>query len=151
MLLVSHDEYLVSRIANRIFEMRPGRFRDFPGTLTDYRSYIEEGYLAPLEALDGDSAGGQVDAEAQKRERLRRKDERKRLDRRIEKAEREIARLEGEMAKCRQTLESPANATQYQLLSEAQLELGQFGDEHERVMTEWHGLQEELESVGGVE
>ena len=45
MLLVSHDEFFVSRIANRILELRPRVFRNFPGSLSDYRSYIEEGYI----------------------------------------------------------------------------------------------------------
>ncbi len=44
-IFVSHNEYFISRIANRIIEMRPGIFRDFSGTIAQYHSYLEAGYF----------------------------------------------------------------------------------------------------------
>jgi ATP-binding cassette subfamily F protein 3 len=39
-VFVSHNEYFISRVANRIIEMRPGVFRDFSGTIAKYHSYL---------------------------------------------------------------------------------------------------------------
>jgi len=52
-VFVSHNEYFISKIATRVIEMRPGVVRDFPGTISQYRSFLEAGYMK-----NDDAAGG---------------------------------------------------------------------------------------------
>ena len=95
-IFVSHNEYFISRIANRIIEMRPGIFRDFSGTIAQYHSYLEAGYFNDDSATQ--PGNGPADGDAQDKEkRMKTRQARKQLDRKIEKIENEIGQKEGEI------------------------------------------------------
>jgi ATP-binding cassette subfamily F protein 3 len=146
LLVVSHDEYLLSRVATRVIEMRPGRLRDVPGTLADYRVAIEAGFGQPT---SGSAAGPDVAQMVQvddKKERIRRRQERTQLERAVEKVERQIAQLEGEMQANRSALLLPDNATNHALLHELVETLGHQERQHDELMKEWERVQGELES-----
>jgi ATP-binding cassette, subfamily F, member 3 len=148
-LLVSHDEYFVSKIATRIIEMRPGVMRDFPGTLDDYRSYIEQGYLAPLLDLSqdpGKKSSAQND-ESERRERIKRREDRKKLERRVEKTERSVMEIEERIAKTKLVMDDPSNATNHELLQQTFLELSQLNDAHDALIKEWESAAAELEKI----
>jgi ATP-binding cassette subfamily F protein 3 len=145
LIIVSHDEFFISQIVNRVLELRPGIFRDFPGTLADYRSYIEDGFLDRLDTgLPGRSAEKQ-DAEDQKQQRIRLREDKRKLDRALEKIERDIALLEEEMAQTRSALSSPEYAHNYALLDEYNKKLQTFEVKDTELLKEWDLLQHRLE------
>jgi ATP-binding cassette subfamily F protein 3 len=149
-LLVSHDEFFISRIANRVVELRPGLFRDFPGAPADYRAYIEAGYLQSLEEIAQRSAAEKEsgDDEEAKEERVRKRKERTQLQRRIERTERDIDETEKELRSVRIVLQDPANAANFQLLHETQVRFDALQHKHDTLIDLWGKLQEEF---GGYE
>jgi len=144
-IFVSHDEYFVSRIATRIIEMRPGVVRDFPGTLADYRYYIEklfsEEQSQEKKELGNRTAVPPVDEKAA---RLKQREEKKKLQRQIEKSERLITETEETIASLDKTLNDPANALNHALLHETTINLEAANTSLEKLMDEWERLQGEL-------
>jgi ATP-binding cassette, subfamily F, member 3 len=147
-IFVSHNEYFISRIANRIIEMRPGIFRDFSGTIAQYHSYLEAGYFNDDSATQ--PGNGPADGDAQDKEkRMKTRQARKQLDRKIEKIEREIGQNEGEIQEMAAALHDPANASDFNLLHETMQKLDGLKKINERLVDEWEelkGLQESMEA-----
>jgi len=137
-LFVSHDEYFISRLATRIVEVRPGRLRDFPGNLSDYRYYLETLFRGDS---DGNSAGKKSGAESaadnEKETRIKEREQRKKRDREAAKIEQEIARLESEIAEQESILNDPANALNYGLLHEASDRIARLRGELDGLMERW--------------
>jgi ATP-binding cassette subfamily F protein 3 len=137
-LFVSHDEYFISRLATRIVEVRPGRLRDFPGNLADYRYYLET-------LFRGDSDGGTVNkksgaespADSEKGARSMEREELKKRDREAGKPEQEIARRESEIAEQESILNAPANALNYELLHAASDKIALLRLELDGLMERW--------------
>ncbi|MBN2189226.1 MAG: ABC-F family ATP-binding cassette domain-containing protein [Chitinispirillaceae bacterium] len=146
-VLVSHDDYFVSKIATRVIEMRPGLIRDFPGTLADYRAYVEQGLwgMTAHEQTDGGRRSGEY-AES-KEERTREREERRKLQRSIEKLEREIESCETDIERLKKKLDDPANASNHELLFETsqtvEMEQAELNDR----LREWERLRGELEGM----
>ena len=149
-VMVSHDDYFVSRIATRIIEVRPGLIRDFPGDLAIYRAYVEAGLWgsdadAPKKSSISPQPGVAADRVIDKDERIRQREQRKKLQRAVEKLEREIAEAEAEIAALKAVLENPANALNHSLL----FETARKGETREaellEKMDEWERRHKELE------
>jgi ATP-binding cassette subfamily F protein 3 len=140
-LFVSHDEYFISRLATRIIEVRPMRLRDFPGSLADYRYYVDKLFK---EHGGGDAAAGkkgkpiaQSDAVDEKENRIREREERKRREREAAKLEQEITRKEAEIAELETALNDPGNALNYELLHSTSIAAGALRKELEGLMERW--------------
>ncbi len=148
-LMVSHDEYFVNSIADRIIEVRPNSFRDFPGTLDDYRSYIEAGFIGKG---DDDEQKATTSSKGEpsislKEERMANREKRKKLERQIQKIEREIALLEEETTKKSAILHDPSNAQDHALLMSTQEEISGLEEQNMEQMELWESLAEELEEL----
>jgi ATP-binding cassette subfamily F protein 3 len=150
-VFVSHDEYFISRIATRIIEMRPGMLRDFPGSIADYRFYLEtlfgnesgsdDSKKRPSEAAPDESAD-------EKTRRVREREERKKLQRAVEKCERSIETIEADIARLEAILNDPANACNHELLQRASCELESSRTTLEQHLAEWEAKQTALEALG---
>ena len=137
-LFVSHDEYFISRLATRIIEVRPGRMRDFPGNLSDYRYYLEALFK------DGDSGGtvnkkGGVDTsgDSEKESRMKEREARKKREREASKLEQEIAKREADITEQESILHDPANASNYELLHQTSKAIARLKSEHDELMERW--------------
>jgi ATP-binding cassette subfamily F protein 3 len=122
-LVVSHDRYLVEKLATRILCLAPGApfagdvldfFVDHPGQgYTEYERYVQ---ARRAEMVVTEDAGQKVEASSAKQQYLKNKQdvaaERKRL-RRIEKLHAECEALETELAEIEQALYGDA-ATDYE-------------------------------------
>ncbi|MBN1980468.1 MAG: ABC-F family ATP-binding cassette domain-containing protein [Chitinivibrionales bacterium] len=150
-ILVSHDEYFIATIATRIIEMRPNLFRDFPGTLTDYRSYIEAGYLEDLSAgaqhHEPQNSASVVEPFTDKQERILKRQEKKRLERSIEKIERTIEELETALQSDTEQLHAPGNGSNFTILGEIQQRITQQQAEYEQMLMQWEEQQNELKKI----
>jgi ATP-binding cassette subfamily F protein 3 len=146
-VFVSHNEYFISRIASRIIEMRPGRVRDFPGTISEYRSFLEAGYFQQNDELG--TAGKKVitDLETTKQDRIRKREERRQLQRKIERLEKDIEKIEGELKATDDILNNPVNASKFSLLHETALAFDGLKRKNETLVVEWEELQVKLGEV----
>ncbi|MDO5576003.1 MAG: ABC-F family ATP-binding cassette domain-containing protein [Fibrobacter sp.] len=143
-LFVSHDEFFISKIATRILEIRPGMIRDFPGTLNDYRHYVEMFYSDNKpEKTDSKQ---ETSSKNDKSKRIAQREERKKLTRVIERLESEIAGLEEKMGSLQSTLAAPENAFDHQLLYETNSELENVRSRLNELVEQWEIKQTELES-----
>jgi ATP-binding cassette subfamily F protein 3 len=147
LLFVSHDEYFISRIATRIVEMRPGIVRDFPGTLADYRYYVETLFKNESStAGQSDVPDSAASPQREKTRRLRDRDERRKLQRTIEKCERLIAEQESVIATLTATLNDPANALDHVLLQQTSEKHDIAQQTLNRLLNEWEELQTRMET-----
>jgi ATP-binding cassette subfamily F protein 3 len=147
-LFVSHNEYFISKVANRIIEMRPGVFKDFPGTVNEYHEYLAAGYLKgdePQQQAGGKNAESE-DSEKQRRIKLR--ELKKQTTRKIEKLESQIGDCEAEVKALQTTLNDPAKATNFTFLHETQKKLDVAKEKSERLIAEWEEAQETMGSIG---
>lgn len=148
-LFVSHDEFFISSIATRIVEIRPGMIRDFPGTLSDYRSYLE--VLFPNDNSEQTSSSGngsncKSDTET-KEQRIKDRELRKKLSRSIEKLEKEISSAEETLATLQGTLHDPLNALNHQLLYQTSQQIDSLQSELNQLIKQWEEKQLELETI----
>jgi len=144
-VFVSHNEYFISRIANRIIEMRPGVFRDFSGTIAQYHSYLETGYFKNEDALVRTETGPAEGEMSDKLKRMQTRESRKQLDRKIEKIENEVQQKEGEIQVLTAALHDPANSSNFELLHETMQKLDAVRKTNEELVGEWGKLQEKME------
>jgi ATP-binding cassette subfamily F protein 3 len=146
-IIVSHDEFFISQIVNRVLELRQGMFRDFPGTITDYRSYIEEGFM---DSLGGDGNGKErqkQDGEDKKQSRIRTREEKRKIDRALERVERAIMTLEKEMETIKTTLSLQENLHIYAVLDAYTGKLRSCEKKYDSLLKEWESLQQQLQEV----
>jgi ATP-binding cassette, subfamily F, member 3 len=146
-LFVSHNEYFISRVANRIIEMRPGVFKDFPGSIAQYREYLAAGYLQG----DGSDVQGakreETEAEIDKKKRIEAREARKQLTRKIEKLEQEIAAREQEIKDLEKTLHDPINASNFDFLHKTSQKLEAAKVKSEQLMGQWEECQGKMEET----
>ncbi|MDR0307576.1 MAG: ABC-F family ATP-binding cassette domain-containing protein [Chitinispirillales bacterium] len=147
-LFVSHDEYFISRLATRIIEVRPGLVRDFPGSLTDYRYYLETLFGQPEEEtgnkkerttdsrLHGND-GADLRVNGGKEDRVKGREQRKKLEREALKLEQEIERQETKIVLQESILNDPANALNHELLQSSSTLLTQLKAELDELMDRW--------------
>jgi ATP-binding cassette, subfamily F, member 3 len=145
-LMVSHNEYFISKVANRIIEMRPGIFRDFPGSIAMYHSYLAAGYLQDDESGNPSKTSEPQAEVVDKQQRIKAREERKQLERKIEKIEKEIARQERDMELFDATLHNPGNASNFGLLHETMQKIDAVKKQNEVLLSQWEELQENVES-----
>jgi ATP-binding cassette subfamily F protein 3 len=146
-VFVSHDEYFISHIANRIIEMRPGFVRDYPGTLADYRYYIEKVFSSENDPAVPTIQHSEL-ANIEKNDRARGHESRKKLQRIVEKYEREIQTIETDIARCERVLNDPANACDHELLHQTTLDHATATAMLEKLLEAWESKQIELEMLG---
>lgn len=141
-IIVSHDEFFVNSIADRILEIRPGQFRDFPGTLKEYRSYIEDGFITSMESSE---TAEDKKATASKEERIANREEKKKLERRLQKLEKLIAESEEKVEVLNKELHDPSKANDHQFLVDTHKSIEKLENECAEFMEEWEELGAKLE------
>jgi ATP-binding cassette, subfamily F, member 3 len=145
-IFVSHNEYFISHIANRIIEMRPGLIRDFPGTISEYRSFLEAGYMKSEQTADKDGKTSE-DADTTKQDRIRKREERKQTQRKIEKLEKEIEKIETEMKAADDIMNLSSNASKFGLLHDTAMTFENLKKKNEKLVVEWEQLQVRLGEI----
>jgi len=142
-ILVSHDENFVNTISDRIIEVRPGIIRDFPGTLAEYRDYIENGLWNTNSV--GVTASGRPQTDTEKEERIKNREEKKKITRKIESIERQISECEKKIAQKQQELDDASFSNNAKKLIEIQKEIDKLTEDDEDLMYQWQEFQINLE------
>ena len=145
-LVISHDEYFISRISNRIFEIRRGVFRDFPGTVSDYRQYIENGYCDTESGPSKNNTKGST-KETEKEIRIRMRRVRKKIERSIATVEKNIMSIENEIEQLKNSLLEKNNESNYQKLAEINQHIEEKNAIYNDLLHKWEILQQKLVDI----
>lgn len=147
-IFVSHDRYLLNKLATRIIEITENSAESFNGGFDDYITVKREKEAAGQQVIDREKQEKAKQAAEEKSVKAYRSKEQRAADakkrNRVKELETEIARLEDEMSVIQQELTDPDVCADYQLMQEkcAALEdLKRLCSEYEE---EWLALSEEL-------
>ncbi len=149
-VFVSHDRYFIDKLATRVFEVGDGEVRVFPGNYEDYLWRKDGGHVDLSLSLNGHSAPSHDEApaapplaQAKPGKRVNPM-KRKKLEERLQKAEKSIAAIEAEIAGHEEGL------AQFVSVEET-LRLNGLVEEKRRrlaeLMSQWEDLSGEIEIV----
>ena len=141
MLVVSHDRYLINKLADRIYYLQDdcliesiGNYDDLLHTLEKRRARQEA--TAP-EAVAAEAPSEGADAYRRRKEEL---SQARKHEKQLEKARDTVSRLEAEMDRLEAEMNDPAHAADYQLLMELQ-------EKKDRAEAEYLAALEKLEEL----
>lgn len=138
LLIVSHDRYLINKIASRIYTLGPEGTAAFDG---NYDSYREKASVGREAAQKKASAGKREYTRKKEREATVRKEkaELRRLEKQIDGLEKETSGLEAKLS-------GPETASDYQAALELTEKLGELKKENEALMKRWSVLAQKYET-----
>jgi ATP-binding cassette subfamily F protein 3 len=137
LLIVSHDRYLINKIADRIYAFDPVGVREYRG---NYDNYLEQSRSASQTAEKKDEPEKPNEYRLQKERgaALRRdKAALKRAENKIEQDEQEIQQLEEKLCE-------PETASDYEAAMELTAKIEALKQEVETLMEEWAALSEKI-------
>lgn len=147
-IFVSHDRYLLNKLATRIIEITENSAESFNGGFDDYITVKREKEAAEQQVIDREKQEKAKQVAEEKSVKAYRSKEQRAADakkrNRVKELESEIARLEDEMSVIQQELAAPDVCADYQLMQEkcAALEdMKRLCSDYEE---EWLSLSEEL-------
>lgn len=139
LLIISHDRYFINKLADRVLVMTPDGVTEYLGNY-DY-------YLERTKSEIGENKAEKASANKEKPQndyflqKQKQSEERKRKTR-LNKAEAEIERLDGEIEKTQALLSSEEVAADYEKLIELTNKLDQLRQEQEEQYLIWEELSE---------
>ncbi len=138
MFIISHDRYLINKLADRIYYLTPDGVKEYHGSYDAYTLTVQN-----------TTEQAQSVAKPQKTEKVNdyklkkeRESERRKLNTRISRAEKEIEELD---AQIEQKTNELSGLTDYQLAMELSTEIEQLRTRQEEVMAEWEEASLALE------
>jgi ATP-binding cassette subfamily F protein 3 len=135
-LLVSHDRYLIDRLATQIWELRDGQMHVFPGT---YGAYVAERESAVMAAKIS-AAEQRVENRRVQPEDRQSKNDAKRRERAVAEVEATIHRLEQQLAKIEQELQTASHAQDLERIQKLSAAYSQTQASLEESMENWAEL-----------
>lgn len=149
-IFVSHDRYLLNRLATRILEITPDSVESFNGGFDEYMEVKRSKQLAEEKQLEAQKAEKAKQEAAEKSVKAYRSKEQRSADakkrNRIRELEKEIEKLEAEMQALQEEMASPEVCQDYQLMQEKCAEFEQKKLLSAEYSDEWLMLSEEMES-----
>lgn len=149
-IFVSHDRYLLNRLATRILEITPDSVESFNGGFNEYMEVKRSKQLAEEKQLEAQKAEKAKQEAAEKSVKAYRSKEQRSADakkrNRIRELEKEIEKLEAEMQALQEEMASPEVCQNYQLMQEKCAEFEQKKLLSAEYSDEWLALSEEMEN-----
>lgn len=149
-IFVSHDRYLLNRLATRILEITPDSVESFNGGFDEYMEVKRSKQLAEGKQLEAQKAERARQEAAEKSVKAYRSKEQRSADaqkrNRIRELEKEIEKLEAEMQALQEEMASPEVCQDYQLMQEKCAEFEQKKLLSAEYSDEWLALSEEMEN-----
>lgn len=139
-LLVTHDRYLVNRLASQVWELRDGRLHVYPG---DYQTYLQQ-RAAEVETAKATTTTTSVStskspgngAEPSKNERRRRAEALQKLEAQIHEAETKLAQLS-------QAIQAATQAQTFDKIQNLSIEYAATESGLQELMETWEELAHE--------
>lgn len=148
-IFVSHDRYLLNRLATRILEITPDSVESFNGGFDEYMEVKRAKQLAEEKQIEMQKAEKAKQEAAEKSVKAYRSKEQRSADakkrNRIRELEKEIEKLEAEMQALQDEMASPEVCQDYQLMQEKCAEFEQKKLLSSEYADEWLMLSEEME------
>ena len=142
--IISHDRYLINKIATKIYTLSTDGVGTIEGGFDDYLSAAEE---QPISAAKKEK---DAPASANKLDYKRRKEiqsETRRLSTRISRAEERISALEKEIATVNEDMLSPENSGDYEKITALSARLEQLHSQLDETTEDWAEASEALEKL----
>lgn len=137
MFIISHDRYLINKLADRIYYLTPDGVKEYLGSYDAYTLTVQN--AAQLTSAQKTEKSPKVNDYKQKKER---ESERRKLNTRITRAEAEIDRLDALIAEKTDQL---SGMTDYKEAMELSGEIEQLRTKQEEVMADWEQASLALE------
>lgn len=137
MLVVSHDRYLINKLATRILRMTDCGVKNFGG---NYDYYLEH-FTEPQEEKKTEAKPKVNDYKLRKQK----ESEIRKLKGAISRCEEAISDLDERIASKEKELELPENMTDYEKIAKITTELDELHEKQNELMEQWENLQIELE------
>ena len=148
-IFVSHDRYLLNRLATRILEITENSVESFNGGFDDYMEKRREKELAAEKLIEAEKNAKAKQAAAEKSVKSYRSKEQRAADakkrNRIKELEREIEKLETEMQLLQEEMASPEACADYQIMQEKCALFEEKKKLSADYSDEWLMLSEEIE------
>lgn len=147
LVLVSHDRHLLRTTADTLLLIEEGRVHAYDGDLEDYRVLLRSRRERKTAAPTGPNRRDQRRLAAEDRQARSRS--RKPLLTRLQRVERDLDVLTGELARVEALISSPDSYApeQRERLTAALLEQAQLRADVERIESEWLALHEQIERL----
>ena len=152
LLVVSHDRYLINKLADKVVLLTPQGTRTYLGNYDAYleKREMEEG--TPLQTSDP-SPAQKAEEEREKpsvnlfKERKARESELRKKRGALGRLETAIEETENRQRALEESLEDPAVAADYEKVAAISQELARLRQEGERLLEEWAKTSEEIEKM----
>ena len=143
LFIVSHDRYLINKLADRIYDLRQDGVREYIGNYEEY-----------LAARKAEQEQVQQAAAAVQAPKVNEYQLRKEKAAELRKAKAALARLEKEneendetIRQISESLQDPETASDYEKALELSAELERLNARNEAILEEWEALSEKLEQL----
>ncbi len=149
-IMVSHDRYLLSRVATRVIEMQPGRLLEYPGGYPDYAAHRLEHKPPESPCNPPNEQAGEKDRKRAASDSRRHRTHQQRAQqvaakKRFIEVEQEISDLELQIAQMQESLCTPEVSTDYLAVNRICGELEQLRQKISDLTEEWCDLLELVE------
>ena len=138
LFIISHDRYLINKLADRIYALTPDGVKEYRGSYDDYLEKAEQEQAGAVRTEKQEKPAKTNDY----KQRKERESERRKLNTRVTRAEKEIEELDEKIAALAEEL---TGISDYQLAMEKSNELEELRARQEQVMSEWEEASLALE------
>jgi len=141
-LMVTHDRYLVDRLATQIWELRDGRLHVYTGSYQEYLAQRSEETEAAREAAAQAKINAPQPEENGDTPRLSKNEQRKREEA-LAQLEQQVHELEASLQAISEALQAATQAQSFDKIQNLSLEYAAAEEELAQRMTEWEKLAHE--------
>ncbi len=143
LLFVSHDRYFMNRIATKVIELTEDGLVEYLG---NYNYYLEKKQeMLELQQLEEEETTVEVNEKPSIALSKERKRERRKITRKIERLEKELATLDDTIERLMEEMSSPELANDHVALMDLQKQVDEASEEKDLCEVEWLETQETLE------
>ena len=138
LFVISHDRYLINKIADRVYYLEPGGAEEYQG---NYDAFLEK----RRQEEEPEKGVKPVPKQNDYKLRKQKESELRKLKTRVRRAEEEIDGLDRETAELAGRLSDPETASDYEKALELTQRMEELRARQEKLMESWEALCQELE------
>jgi ATP-binding cassette subfamily F protein 3 len=146
-VVVSHDRYFLSRIANKIWYIEDHLLKEYPGTYVEFDQYMELKKVKEKENERSKNAATKIEKKEVKVEQpanSSNKKEKQKLEQKAKKIEEQISSLKKNIEELNLKMSQPDILKDMNSVKELQGKTGEVENEIKSLTTEWESIYEQL-------
>jgi ATP-binding cassette subfamily F protein 3 len=145
-VVVSHDRFFVSQIANKIWFIEDQEIKQYPGTFEEYEEWLERRKAQGADKVKLTVKDKSLEEKPAKKQEFNAASE-KQIRKEITEIEATITKLESEKAATELKLTLPDVYTNPAKMKATQAELSSTNQKLEKAVERWESLNEQLETA----